>query len=92
MLGNVLFYVHIYHNNVGNDLLTKVIKGHPFTYNVMAIPVPATFKPFSSLESYVELIDPQEHLKGFCITMLLFDTLDTIMCQDFSTILRKAIL
>ena len=63
--------------------------GHPFTYDVMAILVPTTFKQPTNLEAYDGSINPQEHLKGFRATMLLLGAPDAIMCHAFSTTLKK---
>ena len=63
--------------------------GHPFTFEVMEVPVTSNFKPLTNLEQYNRLIDPQVHLEGFGVAMLVFGALDTIMCHAFSTKLKK---
>ena len=56
----------------------------------MQVLVPANFKPLTNLEQYDGSIDPQEHLEGFRVVMLLFGALNVIMCCTFSTTLKKA--
>ena len=74
------FQGHIYGNNLRYDCLDKADDGYPFIYEIMVILVFATFKPLSNIKLYNGSTDLQEHLEAFCVVMLLFSTLDAIMC------------
>ncbi|RWW64838.1 hypothetical protein BHE74_00027899 [Ensete ventricosum] len=61
--------------------------GSPFTPDIQSKPLPATFR-LPALEPYDGSGDPMEHIATFRTQMVLYDTLEALMCRVFPTTLR----
>lgn len=67
-------------------------EGPPFSKEIMAMPLPSSFKERIDMEAYDEPTNSQDHLNTFQSCMYLLGTTDAIKCMAFPITLRKSAL
>ncbi|RWW33402.1 hypothetical protein GW17_00001890 [Ensete ventricosum] len=55
------------------------LRDSPFVQEIQNVPIPSHFH-LSMLEAYDSSFDPTEHMAAFYVQMILYDTLDVIIC------------